>query len=137
MSVMGLDYGTKTVGVAISDSMLITAQPIETITRKNESKLRRTYARIRELVAEHDVDQIVVGDPKNMDGSPSEMSDKARAFAEELGVKTGLPVMLVDERLTTMEAGEVLSDAGVPEYEQKQHIDKIAAALILRDYLNM
>ena len=137
MSVMGLDYGKSTVGVAISDSMLITAQPIETITRKGENKLRRTYARIRELIEEYSVDRIVVGDPKHMDGSVSERSEKSYEFARELELKTGLEVTMVDERLTTKTATDVLAEAGVREGDRKQFVDKLAASIILQTYLNM
>ena len=120
---MGLDFGTSTVGVAISDSMLITALPIETITRKGENKLRRTYARIKELIEEYSVDRIVVGEPKNMNGTDSEMSELAGDFAEELEKKTGLPVEMWDERMTTMTAGKVLQAAGIKgaNYGQREN----------------
>lgn len=133
---MGLDFGTSTVGVAISDSMLITALPIETITRKGENKLRRTYARIKELIEEYSVDRIVVGDPKNMNGTDSEMSELAEDFAEELEKKTGLPVEMWDERMTTMTAGKVLQAAGIKGANKKKYVDKLAASIILQGYLN-
>ena len=136
MSIMGLDFGTSTVGVAISDSMLITALPIETITRKGENKLRRTYARIKELIEEYSVDRIVVGDPKNMNGTDSEMSELAEDFAEELEKKTGLPVEMWDERMTTMTAGKVLQAAGIKGANKKKYVDKLAASIILQGYLN-
>ncbi len=133
---MGLDFGTSTVGVAISDSMLITALPVETITRKGENKLRRTYARIKELIEEYSVDRIVVGEPKNMNGTDSEMSELAGDFAEELEKKTGLPVEMWDERMTTMTAGKVLQAAGIKGANKKKYIDKLAASIILQGYLN-
>ncbi len=133
---MGLDFGTSTVGVAISDSMLITALPIETITRKGENKLRRTYARIKELIEEYSVDRIVVGEPKNMNGTDSEMSELAEDFAEELEKKTGLPVEMWDERMTTMTAGKVLQAAGIRGANKKKYVDKLAASIILQGYLN-
>ena len=136
MSIMGLDFGTSTVGVAISDSMLITALPIETITRKGENKLRRTYARIKELIEEYSVDRIVVGEPKNMNGTDSEMSELAEDFAEELEKKTGLPVEMWDERMTTMTAGKVLQAAGIRGANKKKYVDKLAASIILQGYLN-
>ncbi|MBQ6538320.1 MAG: Holliday junction resolvase RuvX [Eubacterium sp.] len=136
MSIMGLDFGTSTVGVAISDSMLITALPIETITRKGENKLRRTYARIKELIEEYSVDRIVVGEPKNMNGTDSEMSELAGDFAEELEKKTGLPVEMWDERMTTMTAGKVLQAAGIKGANKKKYVDKLAASIILQGYLN-
>ena len=133
---MGLDFGTSTVGVAISDSMLITALPIETITRKGENKLRRTYARIKELIEEYSVDRIVVGEPKNMNGTDSEMSELAEDFAEELEKKTGLPVEMWDERMTTMTAGKSLQAAGIKGANKKKYVDKLAASIILQGYLN-
>ena len=133
---MGLDFGTSTVGVAISDSMLITALPIETITRKGENKLRRTYARIKELIEEYSVDRIVVGEPKNKNGTDSEMSELAGDFAEELEKKTGLPVEMWDERMTTMTAGKVLQAAGIKGANKKKYVDKLAASIILQGYLN-
>ena len=133
---MGLDFGTSTVGVAISDSMLITALPIETITRKGENKLRRTYARIKELIEEYSVDRIVVGEPKNMNGTDSEMSELAEDFAEELEKKTGLPVEMWDERMTTMTAGKILQAAGIKGANKKKYVDKLAASIILQGYLN-
>ncbi len=136
MSIMGLDFGTSTVGVAISDSMLITALPIETITRKGENKLRRTYARIKELIEEYSVDRIVVGEPKNMNGTDSEMSELAGDFAEELEKKTGLPVEMWDERMTTMTAGKILQAAGIKGANKKKYVDKLAASIILQGYLN-
>ena len=136
MSIMGLDFGTSTVGVAISDSMLITALPIETITRKGENKLRRTYARIKELIEEYSVDRIVVGEPKNMNGTDSEMSELAEDFAEEIKKKTGLPVEMWDERMTTMTAGKVLQAAGIRGANKKKYVDKLAASIILQGYLN-
>ncbi|MCR4605831.1 MAG: Holliday junction resolvase RuvX [Eubacterium sp.] len=135
MSIMGLDFGESTVGVAISDSMLITAQPVETITRKGENKLRRTYARIRELVEEYEVELIVVGDPKNMNGSESERSEKSEEFAEELEKKLEIPVKLWDERLTTKAAEKVLKAAGIKGANKKKYVDKLAASLILQGYL--
>ena len=136
MRVMGLDYGSKTVGVAISDALGLTAQPVETIVRKGENKLRTTYARIRELIAEYEVELIVVGLPKHMDGSVGERAGKSMAFADELRTKTGLSVELVDERMTTVEAGRVLNEAGVSQNKHKEHVDKLAASLILKSWLD-
>ena len=136
MRVMGLDYGSKTVGVAVSDALGLTAQPVETIVRKGENKLRTTYARIRELIAEYEVELIVVGLPKHMDGSVGERAEKSMAFADELRTKTGLAVELVDERMTTVEAERVLNEAGVSADKHKEHVDKLAASLILKSWLD-
>ena len=98
---MGLDYGSKTVGVAVSDGLGLTAQAVETITRDKENHLRRTFVRIEELIAEYEVGVIVLGWPVNMDGSEGERTRKTLEFKDALIKRTGLPVMLQDERLTT------------------------------------
>ena len=136
MRTMGLDYGAKTVGVAVTDALGLTAQPLETIVRKGENKLRTTYARIRELIGEYDVDTIVVGLPKNMDGSLGERAEKTLAFVGELRSKTGLTVEVVDERMTTVEAEIVLNEAGVSSDRHKEHVDKLAASLILKSWID-
>ncbi len=135
MRVMGLDYGRSTVGVAISDSMGITAQPVETIYRKGENKRRQTYARLRELIDEYKVERIVVGLPLHMNGEAGDRAEKSREFAEELGQKVNLPVELWDERLTTLAAKDVLTQGGVSADRQKDYVDKLAASLILQGYL--
>ena len=136
MRIMGLDYGSKTVGVAISDALLLTAQAIETIERKEENKLRRTLARIEELIVEYEVDKIVLGLPLNMNDTVGERVDASIEFKEKLERRTGLPVVLWDERLTTVEANEILEESGVPKSERKKYIDKIAAGFILQSYLD-
>ena len=137
MRIMGLDYGDKTVGVAISDELLITAQPIETVERERANKLRKTYQRLESLIAEYGVEKIVVGKPLNMNGTEGERVELARAFAEELQRRTGLEVVMVDERLTTVEANRILEETGVAHSGRKEHIDKMAAAIILQSYLDM
>ena len=136
MRILGLDYGSKTVGVAVSDPLGITAQGVETINRKQENKLRRTFARIQELVSEYDIETIVLGYPKNMDGSVGERGRKTEEFRDMLAGRTGLPVVLCDERLTTIEANEILIESGVRREDRKRVIDKIAAVLILRSYMD-
>ena len=133
---MGLDFGSKTVGVAVSDPLFVTAQALETITRPQESKLRRTLARIGEIIEEYHISKIVLGYPVNMDGSEGERCEKTREFMESLKKRFGLPVILVNEQLTTMEADEILGDMEVPQKERKKYIDKIAASIILQDFLN-
>lgn len=136
MRVLGLDYGSKTVGVAVSDPLGLTAQGVETITRKDENKLRRTLARIEELIAEYQIETIVLGYPMNMDDSIGERGKKTEEFRDMLARRTGLPVVLWDERLTTMEADEILEESGVPRGERKRVIDKVAAVLILRSWMD-
>ena len=137
MKIMGLDYGTKTVGVAISDEMMITAQPVETIVRERANKLRKTYQRIEELISQNDVEKIVIGKPLNMNGTEGEMVQLMREFSQELSRRTGLEIIEVDERLTTSEADRILKETGVAISGRKEHIDKMAAAIILQTYLDM
>lgn len=136
MRIIGLDYGTKTVGVAVSDALGITAQPVETITRKEENKLRQTLARIEAIIDEYQIEQIVVGLPKNMDNTIGERAKACEDFAEKLERRTGLPVVMWDERLTTVAAEEVLKESGVRRENRKAVIDQIAAVFILQGYLD-
>ena len=133
---MGLDYGSKTVGVAISDPLHITAQGIETITRKEENKLRKTCARIEALVAEYEVERIVVGFPKHMNNDIGDRAKKSMEFGEMLRRRTGLEVVMWDERLTTVEAERTLIENKVRRENRKEFIDKIAAVFILQGYLD-
>lgn len=136
MRTMGLDYGSKTVGVAVSDALGITAQAVETITRKEENKLRKTCARIEELAAEYEVARIVVGFPKHMNNDIGERAEKAMEFGEMLKRRTGLEVVMWDERLTTVEAERTLIENKVRREDRKKYIDKIAAVFILQGYLD-
>jgi putative Holliday junction resolvase len=136
MRILGLDYGSVTVGVAISDPLGITAQGFETITRPAENKLRRTLARIVELVQEYQVEKIVLGFPKNMNNTVGERGEKALEFKAQLERRTGLPVLMWDERLTTVAANRSLMETGVRRENRKEVIDQIAAALILQGYLD-
>ena len=136
MRIIGLDYGTKTVGVAVSDSLGITAQAVETITRKEENKLRQTLARIEALIDEYNVEEIVVGLPKNMNNTIGERAAACRDFADKLERRTGLPVIMWDERLTTVSADNVLKECGVRRENRKAVVDKIAAVFILQGYLD-
>ncbi|MDE6314815.1 MAG: Holliday junction resolvase RuvX [Lachnospiraceae bacterium] len=136
MRIMGLDYGSKTVGVAMSDELLITAQVLETITRKEENKLRKTYARIEEIAKEYQVERIVLGYPKNMNNTLGERIEQTEKFKEALERRTGLPVILWDERLTTIAAEKSLMDSQVRREHRKQYVDQVAASLILQGYLD-
>ena len=136
MRIMALDYGDKTVGVAITDELGLTAQPITTITRERTNKLRKTCQAIEGLIDEYSVEKIVVGMPYNMDDTEGERTEKTRSFIEELKRRTGLEIIEVDERLTTVAADEILEEMEVPVSERKQYIDKIAASIILESYLN-
>ena len=136
MRIMGLDYGSKTVGVAVSDPLGYTAQELETITREEENKLRQTYRRLEELIAQRGITTVVLGYPKNMDDSIGERGKKTEEFKAALERRTGLPVILWDERLTTVAADEILEESGVLKKDRKKVIDKVAAAIILQEFLN-
>ena len=136
MRIMGLDYGSKTVGVAMSDPLGITAQAVETIWRKDENKLRKTCARIEELISEYEVERIVLGLPKHMNNDLGERAQKALEFGEMVKRRTGLEVVMWDESLTTVEAERTLIENNVRRENRKQYIDKIAAVFILQGYLD-
>lgn len=136
MRIMGLDYGSVTVGVAISDALLLTAQGIEVIRRKQENKLRQTLARIEELIKEYEVDRIVIGHPKHLNNTIGDRALKSEEFAGMLRRRTNLEVILWDERLTTVAAHQVLSEGGLSDREKAMVVDKIAAVFILQGYLD-
>ncbi|HKL99929.1 MAG TPA: Holliday junction resolvase RuvX [Mobilitalea sp.] len=136
MRIMGLDYGSVTVGVAISDPLLLTAQGVEVIRRKQENKLRQTLARIEALIEEYEVTLIVLGYPKHLNNSIGERAIKSEEFAEVLRRRTGLEVILWDERLTTVAAHQVLTQAGMSDKKKSMVVDKLAAGLILQGYLD-
>lgn len=150
---MALDFGAKTVGVAVTDALGITAQGVEIIRRERETKLRRTLSRLEELARKYEPEMIVIGLPLNMDGTEGERCEKTRAFAEKLRMRLGtsgtpqtvaqeerLPaeprIIFQDERLTTVAADEIMDEANVPKEKRNEYVDKIAATVILRDYLN-
>jgi len=132
---MGLDVGSKTVGVAISDALGWTAQGIETV-KIDEDAGQFGMKRIKELVTEYDVDSFVVGYPKNMNNSIGPRGEASEKYADLLKDEFGLPVILWDERLTTMAAERMLIDADVSRKKRKTVIDKMAAVMILQGYLD-
>ena len=136
MRIMGLDFGSKTVGVAVSDSLLMTAQGVETIQRKSPGKLRQTLARIEALIEEYQVDRIVLGFPKNMNNTEGERCQKTMEFQQMVERRSGLPVVLWDERLTTVAADRVLMERGFRRENRKSYVDQIAAVFILQGYLD-
>ena len=137
MRIMGLDFGSKTVGVAISDALLVTAQGIEIIRRKEEDKLRQTLARIEELIVEYEVEEIVLGLPKNMNATEGVRAELTQEFKEKLERRTGLTVQLWDERLTTVAADKAMMEAGIRREKRKDYVDMIAATFILQGYLDL
>jgi len=136
MRILGLDFGTKTVGVAVSDELLITAQGVEIIRRKAPTKLRQTLARIDELVGEYGVEKIVLGYPKNMNNTEGERCERTKEFQEMLEKRTGLEVVLWDERLTTVSADNAMMEMGIRRENRKEYVDEIAAIFILQGYLD-
>ena len=136
MRIMGLDFGSKTVGVAVSDELYLTAQGGEIIRREKPGKLRQTLARIEELIEEYNVESIVLGFPKNMNGTEGERCEKTLAFKEMLEKRTKLCVELWDERLTTVMADKTMMEVGIRRENRKKYVDEIAAVFILQGYLD-
>lgn len=134
--ILGLDFGSKTVGVAVSDGLRITAQGVEIIRRTSENKLRQTCARIEALIAEYEVEKIVLGFPKNMNNTIGDRAEKSLAFKEMLERRTGLEVVMWDERLTTVEANRTLMEGHIRREDRKNYVDKLAAVYILQGYLD-
>lgn len=134
--ILGLDFGAKTVGVAVSDPLGITAQGVEIIRRTSENKLRRTLARLEEIAAEYGVTKAVVGLPRHMDGTIGERAEKSIAFAEAVGRRLGIPVDMWDERLTTVQADRAMDEMALRASERKAVVDEIAAVLILQGYMD-
>lgn len=136
MRILGLDFGAHTVGVAVSDPLGLTAQGIEIIRRKSPGKLRQTLARIEALVSSYDAEKIVLGYPKNMNNTEGERCEKTREFKELVEKRTGLEVILWDERLTTVSADQIMMESGIRRENRKEFVDEIAAMLILQGYLD-
>lgn len=134
--IIGLDYGSKTVGVALSDPLRMTAQAVETIKRRDENKLRQTLARIEEIIKNEGVDRIVLGYPKNMNNTIGDRAHKTQAFADMLQRRTGLEVVLWDERMSTMAATRTLIEGEVRRENRKAYVDQLAAVFILQGYLD-
>ena len=133
MRVMALDLGDKTIGVAVSDALLLTAQGRSTIRRKN---LQQDIEVLRRLAEENEVHQIVVGQPLHMDGKESRQSQKVRLFAGQLEKQLNIPIVFWDERLTSFAAEQHLEEMGLNWRKRREHVDKIAAMIILQNYLD-
>ncbi len=136
MRTLGLDFGSKTVGVAVTDPLGITAQGVEIIRREKENHLRKTYKRIGELIEQYEVESIVLGLPLNMDDSVGDRAEKTLAFKAELEKRFHLPVFMCNEQLTTVEADETMEFLGIKREDFKKYVDMIAATIILRDGMN-
>jgi len=136
MRIMGLDFGSKTVGVAVSDALLVTAQGVGIIRRKSPDKLRQTLAAITEMVQQYEVEKIVLGFPKNMNNTEGERCEKTKEFAELLKKRVDIPIEFWDERLTTVAADKIMMESGIRRENRKDYVDEIAATLILQGYLD-
>ena len=136
MRIRGLDYGSKTIGVAVSDPLGLTAQGVEIIRREEENKLRKSLRRIEELVKQYEVEELVLGFPKNMNNTIGERAEKSLQLKETLEKRLGLPVVMWDERLTTVEANRTLMETGVRRENRGKYVDMIAAVFILQGYLD-
>ena len=136
MRIMGLDYGSKTIGEAVSDPLGLTAQGVEIIRREEENKLRKSLRRIEELVKQYEVEELVLGFPKNMNNTIGERAEKSLQLKETLEKRLGLPVVMWDERLTTVEANRTLMETGVRRENRGKYVDMIAAVFILQGYLD-
>ena len=134
--IMSLDFGSKTVGVALTDPLGITAQGLEIIRRDAENKIRKTLARIDKIIDEYNVEKIVLGYPVMLDGSVGERVEKTKQFGDKLKNRTGLEIIYQDERLTTVEAYEIMDDLGISKSDRYKYVDMIAATVILEDFLN-
>ena len=130
---MALDVGDKTIGVAISDSLLLTAQARPTVRRKD---IAADIEKLRRLAQENEVHEVVVGQPLHMDGQPSPQSQKVARFAEQLRKVLDLPIIFWDERLTSFEAEQHLEQMGLNWRQRREQVDKIAAMIILQNYLD-
>ncbi len=133
MRVLGIDYGDRHIGLALSDALLVTAQPLMTYTLTGREKDDRKF--FQDLVARHDVHEIVIGNPLRMDGTPGTRVEKTRIFAAWLEKSVGRPIVFVDERLTTQEAQQVLREENLRGRKKKVREDQIAAVIILTTYL--
>ena len=120
----------------MTDPLGLTAQGVEIIRRQKENHLRKTYQRIKVLCKQYDVEKIVLGLPLNMDDTMGDRAEKTLEFKKELERRLSVPVLLVDERLTTVEAIEIMDDAGIKVSEREKYVDMIAATIILQDYMN-
>jgi len=136
LRVMGMDYGEKTIGIAISDPFGWTAQGVEIIRRKEENNLKSSVERIRDLIKEYNVEKIILGFPKNMNNTLGPRAEKTLEFMKKLEKEFSLPIVLWDERLSTKAAENILLEADLSRNKRKKVIDKMAAVYILQGFLD-
>ena len=135
MRVMAIDYGTKAIGVAISDELQLTVRPLTTIRREKQNQMH-AVERVCELAREHEIGVLVVGLPLNMNGTRGDAAEKVENFVADLRPHLSIPIILIDERLTSYEADQILREMGIGQKERKAKSDEYAAVLILQDYLD-
>jgi putative Holliday junction resolvase len=133
MRILGVDHGTKRVGLALSDDMAMIAQPLEFVAAQPEAKL---FAHLAEIVTQRNVGEIVVGMPRNMDGSFGPAAEKVRDFIASLQQAVTVPIKTWDERLTSVQANRFLIEGGVRRAQRKEKVDQTAAAILLQSYLD-
>ncbi|MEN2765900.1 Holliday junction resolvase RuvX [Ornithinibacillus xuwenensis] len=135
MKIMGLDVGSKTIGVAVSDELGWTAQGLTTI-KWDETDIKSADSQLKTIIEEHNIEKVVIGLPKNMNGTIGERGEASKTYAKHIEELHHLPTILWDERLTTMAAERVLLEADVSRKKRKKVIDKMAAMMILQGYLD-
>jgi putative holliday junction resolvase len=133
MRALAIDFGSKNIGVAVSDALGITVRPVETIRR---SSLNKDIARLQFLLEELEVESVVVGLPLRMDGTMGDAAEKTLRFVEQLRAKITVPVVTQDERLTSFEAEQLMMERGLNRVQRRRHSDEVAATIILQDYLS-
>jgi len=133
MRILGLDVGDKTIGVAVSDELLLTAQNLTVIKRVSK---KEDFLQLKKIIEDYNIGKVVVGLPKNMNGTIGERGETSISFAEKIKNKFGIPIELWDERLTTVSAERVLLEADLSRKKRKEVIDKVAASFILQSYLD-
>lgn len=134
MRAIAIDYGTKAIGVAISDELRLTVRPLTTIRRRRQSR-NQIIAQIKALLEEHEAAELIVGLPLRLDGTMGEAAERIQVFIAELQKAVAVPVLAQDERLTSREADEMMCEQGLDRQQRKEKSDEYAAAIILRDYL--
>ena len=136
MRILGLDFGSKTVGVAVSDELMLTAQGLEIVRRQSPNKLRQTLARIEQIVTEYQVERIVLGYPKNMNNTEGERCEKTKEFAQDAGAPHRAFCRPVGRETYDVAADRHMMESGIRRENRKQYVDEIAAVFILQGYLD-
>lgn len=133
---LALDFGSKTVGVAITDELHVTISLFPVIRREKPTKFRKTFAEIEKILSTYEIEKIVLGFPYNINGSKGKRCKETEIFKESLSKRIDIPIILYDERLTTVEAYDIMKEYKIDKSKQMEIVDSVAAAVILRSYLN-